>query len=298
MGLLDEYCLRLGLSATPRRWFDTVGTSILYEFFGGKVYEFGLEKAINTINPLTGKTYLVPYQYKPKFVSLTKRELEEYIDKTKAIAKRFHMTEDDYKKDELLEILLFKRSDIIKNAVEKYRALREILDELGDNIKWTLIYCSPAQIRIVMQILKERKIPAHRFTMKEGTTPKKKLGGLTEREYILKKFAEQNYKVLVAMRCLDEGVDVPPARTAILMASSGNPREYIQRIGRVIRQYPEKKEATIYDIIVVPSLSNLPPELRAIERKIFKNELRRYIEIAKTATNNSEALELIYKMIG
>ena len=297
VGLLDEYDLRLGLSATPKRWFDTAGTLILYEFFDDVVYEFGIEKAINTINPLTGKTYLVPYRYRPKFISLTRRELEEYIDKTKAIARRYYKTKNDYEKDRILEILLFKRSDIIKNAERKYEALIEILDELGDKVKWTLIYCSPAQLRTVMQILKEKRLRAHRFTMKEGTIPQRKFGGLTEREYILKNFAEQRYDVLVAIKCLDEGVDVPPARVAILMASSGNPREYIQRIGRVIRQYPGKKEATIYDIIVVPSLSDLPPELEEIERKIFKNELRRYIEIAKTAVNNSEALDLIYKAI-
>jgi len=92
------------------------------------------------------------------------------------------------------------------------------------------------------------------------------------------------------MECLDEGVDIPPARVAILMASSGNPREYIQRIGRIIRRFPGKDEATIYDIIVAPALGNLPTDLRAVEKRIFIKELDRYLELARLAINNTEAL--------
>jgi len=110
-----------------------------------------------------------------------------------------------------------------------------------------------------------RWIIAHRFTMDEGTSPESRFEGLSERDFLLKKFAEVKYQVLVGMKCLDEGVDVPPARVAILMASSGNPREYIQRIGRVIRRYAGKSEATIYDIVVAPSLTHLPEQLKEIE---------------------------------
>jgi len=98
------------------------------------------------------------------------------------------------------------------------------------------------------------------------------------------------------MKCLDEGVDVPPARRAILMASSGNPREYIQRIGRVIRRHPGKKEATIYDVIVSPSLRTGIKELKEIERKVFQKEIIRYEEIAKNALNNADALRMIYNI--
>ena len=80
------------------------------------------------------------------------------------------------------------------------------------------------------------------------------------------------------------------------MASSGNPREYIQRIGRVIRRYPGKEEAIIYDIIVVPSFNKLFPEFRDIEWNIFKKEIERYEYIAMNSINNAEALELIYNI--
>jgi superfamily II DNA or RNA helicase len=295
-GLIDEYDLRLGLSATPKRWFDTVGTEILYDYFGGVVYEFGLEQAIIQENPATGETYLVPYRYIPKFISLNNEELENYIEKSRAIAMKLNKIKDEVEKDILLENLLFKRADIVKNAVAKYKELENILEEIPSPIKWTIIYCSPEQIDVVMKILNKSGLIAHRFTMDEGTTPSERYGGISERDYILNKFAEGKYQILVAMKCLDEGVDIPPARTAILMASSGNPREYIQRIGRIIRRYKNKIEATIYDIVVVPSFNGLPTELKEIEWNIFEKELRRYEEIAKIALNNAEALRSIFKI--
>ena len=171
------------------------------------------------------------------------------------------------------------------------------MDKLGRDVKHTIIYCTPQQIDKVMEIINQKGLISHRFTMEEGTTPNEKYNGLSEREYILRKFAEGEYQVLVAMKCLDEGVDVPPAKIAILMASSGNSREYIQRIGRVIRRYPNKNEATIYDIIVAPSLNRkLPSELKNLEKKIFEKELKRYEEIAQIAINNAEAMEIIYKI--
>ncbi len=294
-GLLNIYKLRLGLSATPKRFFDSEGTDIIYNYFGKVVYEFNLGKAINTINPATGYTYLTPYYYIPLPVSLTIDEIEEFIEKTRSIIFNLNRAKEDKEKKELLKLLLIKRANIIKNAEEKYESLRKLLEELGQ-IKWTIVYTSPQQINRVMSIVNEKFLSVHRFTMEEGTSPKKEYGGVSEREYILSKFAGGDYQVLVAMKCLDEGVDIPPARKAILMASCENPREYIQRIGRVIRRYTSKSEAMIYDIIVVPSTSNLPKEIREIEMNIFRKELNRYEEIAKYALNSSDAIESIEKI--
>jgi superfamily II DNA or RNA helicase len=260
------------------------------------VYEFKLKDAINTINSYTGETYLTPYRYIPKFISLNTEEIEEYISKTRAIVMKFNKIKNDEDKDVFLESLLFRRADIIKNAENKYKALEELLDVISSTIRWTIIYCNPQQIDVVMKIINKRGIISHRFTMEEGTVPDKKYGNISEREFLLQKFAENKYQVLIAMKCLDEGVDIPPARKAILMASSGNPREYIQRIGRVIRRYPGKEEAIIYDIIVVPSFNKLVPEFRAIEWNIFKKEIERYEYIAMNSINNAEALELIYNI--
>jgi len=296
-GLVSEYDFRLGLSATPRRWFDTVGTNAIYDFFGREVFRFGLEEAINTVNPATGETYLVPYRYVPRFASLTVEEMGDYAEKTRHIARLAGKAKGEEEKWKFLELLLFARANIIKNARQKYEVLDDIFDKMESSIKWTIAYCSPQQIDSVMSIVNKRRIIAHRFTMEEGTTPKQEYDGLSERDFLLREFGEGKYQSLVAMKCLDEGIDVPPARTAILMASSGNPREYIQRIGRVIRRFPGKNEATIYDIIVLPSLVDIPQELRGIEQSIIRKELQRYEEIAQAAINNAEALAIISESI-
>lgn len=292
-GLLSEYDLRLGLSATPTRWFDSAGTRSIYDFFEKEVFQFGLAEGINTLNPRTMQTYLVPYRYLPRFAQLTSEEMHLYADKTRRIARLAAKATREQQEDEYLESLRFARADIIKNAHQKYEVLESILDTMGSPIKWTIVYCSPQQIDEVMHIVNDRRITAHRFTMEQGTSPAKQFGGKSERQHLLQEFGNGKYQALVAMRCLDEGVDVPPARNAILMASSGNPREYIQRIGRVIRRSPGKNEATVHDIIVQPSVESIAPELRDLETRIMKSELQRCQEIARSAVNNAEALTLL-----
>jgi len=290
-GLINEYDFRLGLSATPSRWLDIIGTDFIYSFFKKEVFRFDLREAINTINPATGNTYLVPYKYHLKFAFLDAEEIEDYIEITKRIARLSSKTDD--KSISNLEALLFARANIIKDAGQKYEVLKEILNDLPKPIAGTIIYCSPQQIDEVMKIVNKWEITAHRLTMSEGTNPLKQYGGLSERDYLLKEFGQSKYQCLVAMKCLDEGIDVPPAKRAILLASSNNPREYIQRIGRVIRRFPGKNEAEIHDIIVLPDLRNIPLEYKKTIRNIIKKELHRYQEIAENAINNAEAFSLI-----
>lgn len=292
-GLVDNFVFRLGLSATPKRWYDTKGTEYIYNYFGNVVFKFPLSKALMEVNPDTGKTFLTPYRYIPNFTYLNEVELVEYLSLTRKIVTIYNKSKVDYEAEEKLERLLFYRADIIKNAENKYKLLEKILDELGEEIKWTIIYSSPKQIDKVVKIVNGLKIKAHRFTMSEGVKPSKEYNGMSEREYLLKNFANGRYQVLIAMKCLDEGVDIPPARTAIIMSSSGNPREYIQRIGRVVRRYENKKEAKIYDLLVIPSQKSLPEDLKDIEIKIFEKEFKRFLEIAQTAINSVSAVQLI-----
>lgn len=291
-GLIAEYDMRLGLSATPKRFLDEEGTDAIYNYFSGVVFEFSLVEAINRIKPGTSETYLTPYRYFPKFISLTQKEMDCYEKETRTLSIKFNSKINLTEKEAILKALLIKRANIIKNAEYKYKALEDILEKMEKPIKWTIIYCTPQQIDNVMNIVNKHGLKAHRFTMKEGTKPEKQFKGMTERDYILDKFAKGELEVLVAMRCLDEGVDVPPARNAILMASSGNPREYIQRIGRVIRHYENKAEANIYDLIVKPSLTASTDK---IEKMIFEKEIKRSIYIASIALNNAEATKKIYE---
>jgi len=297
-GLIDAYSFRLGLSATPERWFDEEGTEELFKYFGGAVFEFSLKDAINNVNPDTGETFLTPYEYKPYFIEMSEEEMVLYEEESQKIAKAYFRSKEKGKKEELLSLLCFRRQKIIENASGKYIALLKILDEIGKNkIEYCLIYCSPTQLNAVQDILNERRITQHKFTMNEGVNSEKRYGGYSERNYLIHRLEDRTYKALVAIKCLDEGVDIPPARIAIIMASTGNPRQYIQRRGRVLRRFPGKDRATIYDIIVTPSPGAFKEShLRSLEKRILEKELRRYKEFAYTAVNTIECLSKIEKL--
>ena len=282
-GLIDEYDYRLGLSATPKRWFDLEGTDRIFNYFGDVVFEFSLKDAIDA-------GYLTPYLYKPQFTHLTPKEISRYESETLKVARAYHRSKDKDEKDQIFTLLCIKRQNIIRNAENKFVVFERILDRL-DEVKHCLVYCSPQQIRTVQKILNKRNIIQHKFTQLEGTKPERRYSWLSERDFLIKKFSEGTYHALVSMRCLDEGVDVPPARIAIMLANSGNPREYIQRRGRVLRRFPGKKHAVIHDIIVEPLLNpDFSRELKDLETKIVAKELKRYREFAYTSRNSTECL--------
>ena len=115
-----------------------------------------------------------------------------------------------------------------------------------------IVFCSDRQIDEVQRILTKSHItPQHRFTNVQSAY-KKKGDKESEREKILRNFSNGDYKALVAIKCLDEGVDVPAAENAIIMSSTSNPREHVQRRGRILRNYPGKEKAYIYDLLVFP----------------------------------------------
>lgn len=287
-GLLSMYKYRIGLSATPKRWFDDEGTKIITSFFGDKSFEFTIAQALTTINPLTNRPFLVNYYYHPIFVKLTEEELEEYKKLSLKISKLATYAENDDKYQKNYEYLLFARANIQKNATNKLVALQKLISSKLD-MQDTLIFTSEDQIDDVMQILKQNKIFSHRFTQDQGTISKALYGGLSERQYLIKCFKKHEYKALVAISCLDEGIDIPSADTAIIMSSSTNPREYIQRIGRVIRQSPNKTQAHIFDFIIEPDLDSICfSEMVNFEIKIFRNEMNRVIEMSSNALNNAE----------
>lgn len=272
-GLLNKYQFRLGLSATPTRWFDEEGTAIIFDFFDKVVFDFPLQQAIEN-------GFLCRYEYNPYLVELSGDEFEEYRRLTKKISLEYARAKNQFEKDELFKLYSILRHRVIVNASMKYHVLNKILDDLNE-IRHCLIYCSPQQIDAVQEILNKRGIIQHKFTAEEN---------IKERKTLLESFAKGIYKVLVAMKCLDEGVDVPSTRTAIMMASSTNPREFIQRRGRILRPFSGKEKATIYDIVVVPDLSGrIDPVLFDLESKIMRSEIKRYVEFAKSAINCGEA---------
>ena len=285
-GLIEEYDYRLGLSATPKRWFDLEGTDSIFGYFGDVVFRFSLKEAIDA-------GHLTPYLYIPHFTTLTQEEMDRYETETRKISRAYYRSKDEEEKDEIFTLLCIKRQKIIRNAANKLDVFEKILDDLAE-VKHCLIYCSPYQIRAVQGILNERNIIQHKFTEKEGTEADERFGGLSERDFLIQKFSEGIYRALVSMRCLDEGVDVPPARIAIMLDNSGNPREYIQRRGRVLRKYPGKERAVIHDIIVEPTIkTSTSRELGDLETKIISKELERYRDFAATAQNAEECLKIM-----
>lgn len=298
-GLLPAYDYRLGLSATPERYYDELGTEKLLEYFQGTVYTFSLHRAINELNPETGETFLAPYDYHPIIVDLRFDEVEEYISLSAYIAMLLSNTNRTKDEDLRLERKLIERQDILKNAESKYASFRNLVVRMvreGD-ISHTLIYCSPKQIRRVQGIVrKQGNIVQHRFTSHEDATKRKEeFNGKTERGYLLDNFDKGIYHVLVAIKCLDEGVDVPSTKNALLLCSSGNPREYIQRRGRILRRYPGKDKAVIYDILALPN----PKEYRIDEtavRNIIDSQFKRLEEFAQDALNEAEVLREIFSI--
>ena len=289
-GLLDIYKYRIGLSATPKRWFDDIGSTILTHYFGNKSFEFTIGDALSTINPITKKTFLVNYYYHPIFIQLTDDEFDEFLKLSNRIKKLYAFSQESDEYQKRLESLLFARANIEKNAVNKYQALNEIIAD-GKTLKDTIFFTSDAQINEVLLMLCSKGIIAHRFTQNEGTSPEARYGGQSERQYLLQKFKDGAYQTLVAMSCLNEGIDIPSASTAIIMSSSTNPREYIQRIGRVLRQDTGKTRAYIYDFILEPNLERLKnPEFIEFERKIFEKEINRAKDMSMNAINNAEVL--------
>jgi superfamily II DNA or RNA helicase len=189
---------------------------------------------------------------------------------------------------------LEKRANIIRNASEKYYQLEKILDEIEKEgrIENLIIFVSPQQISNVLDILANRGIIFHKLTEKEGTKSEQRFGNKSEREHIIAKFKSKDYQVIVAIKCMDEGIDIPTAGIGILMASSTNPREYIQRVGRIIRQSPDKVTAKLYDICV-DTINTMDEDVAEIEQKIRAKEIVRLKEIADNAINSMDALKII-----
>ena len=291
LALIENYNYRLGLSATPKRWFDDEGTQLLYDYFGDIVFSFDIERALREINPDTGKTYLTPYIYKPIVVDLNDDEYEQYYEYTLKIAQSFGSN----KKEDLDRVSLYSnlRQKIVNNAEAKYDALNTILADFKSKnekeMDKLIVFCSEKQIDKVQEILIENKIlPQTRFTSHQSAG-KKKGEKYSEREIILKNFSDGVYKALVAIKCLDEGVDVPSAENAIIMSSTSNPREHVQRRGRILRNSPGKEMAVIYDILVFPE------EKTEAGKKILMKEIERYKEFAENASNSYECKKLLRK---
>lgn len=274
--------LRLALSATPERYFDDDGTDALLDYFGAILQpEFTLYDAI-------GQGALVHYLYYPILVELTESEAFAYAKLTKKIGWALNKDENLVTNDTLTSLLM-QRSRLIGAAANKLEALRELM-EGRLHTSHTLFYCGDGyvdnstatyrrQLEAVTRIL--GKELGYRVNTYTADTP------LEEREKLRLQFETGELQGLVSIRCLDEGVDIPAIRNAVILASTGNPRQFIQRRGRILRPSPGKEFATLFDMIVMPP--DLDRQTWEVERNLLRKELKRFIEFAELADNAEEA---------
>lgn len=283
------YSKRLGLSATPSRYFDEVGTAKLIDYFDKTVFEFDTAKALNWRDPVTQKRALCDYKYLPNLVDLSHEEMEKYNDFSAQIGK-YQGRELTQEEQGILENYLFQRAAVVKTAKSKIQKLRELISPIRTQIKHTLIYCYDMdQLTDVAEVLQSLNITYRKFTGEEGTRPVTDFGGVSERDYILRQFGLGITKVLIAIKCLDEGVDVPAATNAYVLASSGNPREFIQRRGRLLRPHENKDFATIFDFVVL--VDDVP------DSSITKKEFSRVLKLSADALNAEDIRETFKQYI-
>lgn len=290
--------LRIGLSATPERQYDDFGNNVLREFFNSQppyTFNYSMAEAIEN-------KVLCQYYYYPHIVNLKENELEEYEKITKQLAKYYSIESDSYTKNEIVEILLLKRKRIIHKAQNKLITFKRILkDEFLRKgvIKNALVYVPEGDITEEIPDDPDFHINLlNRYTkavrdIDKNITVTKFTAETKNREEILRKFSEGDIKVLTSMKCLDEGVDIPQTEMAFFCASTGNPKQFIQRRGRVLRRFEGKDFAFIHDLVVIPSFMDENDENFKMKQSIVKKELERVVHFSFLAVNKYHTFEVL-----
>lgn len=293
---------RLALSATLDRHGDPEGTAILYNYFGEKSIEYDLARAI-------AEDKLTPYYYYPVSVCLEDDEFEKYKNLSYEIAKECHKDKNGkIKVTNRGERKMLERSRVIAGARAKLPKLKELMEEYKDDTH-ILVYCGATRIERFEEDASERDDEGERqivaVSKMLGNELKMKVTHFTsnesarEREYIKEAFDKADpYQAIIAIKCLDEGVNIPSIKTAFILASTTNPKEYIQRRGRVLRKSPQtgKHFAVIYDFITLASpIEDVNPYNSSYncERTLAKRELIRMKEFGEISKNSRDADELM-----
>lgn len=271
----NTYSFMLGLSATPFSGKSSQSGKELMEFFGGQVFNLPIEDALE-------KGFLVPYNYYPIFVNATDEDENNYKKYTQMILSCFKngICIDP----EGLNIALRGRLRCISMAEEKQVQIDYILNNVKER-DHVVVYCGDGKlfdsssgeelrhIQSIKRVLSKHEYKPSQFTAKEN---------MMERMQLVNAFNKGEITALAAIRCLDEGINIPSIKSALILSSNDDYREFVQRRGRILRKYDGKKEANIYDVIVLPSLDNI---------SWASIEFRRYYEYAKLAQNSSTLLD-------
>lgn len=291
---------RIGLSATPHRKFDEVGNQVIQDFFNDEppyIVSYSMEEALKI-------GWLCNYTYYPHIVKLTDMEMEKYRELSLQLLRMglFDKETGTFKSTPQIEMKLLERKRIIHKAANKLETFKEILRSEFDkrkNLKYTLVYVPEGiessfdDLDYSVETDEENRL-INEYTKAVSQTDdsvmvKQFTANSSNREEILKNFEQSNIHVLTSMKCLDEGVDVPRSELAIFCASTGNPRQFIQRRGRVLRLHKDKIHATIHDLVVVPEVSD--ESTFEMEKSLVKKELERVVDFANLAMNKTDTYE-------
>ena len=285
---------RMALSATIKRHMDKTGTNCINEYFGKKCITYDLERAINE------KT-LVHYVYYPVLVYLSQDELVEYGRLSKKLKQYVIVKNGKAKISEAGKSVIYQRARLLAGAKDKTSKLMEMMEphKMEKNI---LIYCGATSVEdedtgleqrqidlVTSELQTEYGMSVKRFTAEEG---------LKERENIKEYFSQGMYQAVTAIKCLDEGVNIPGIKTALILSSSRNPKEFVQRRGRLLRKSDGKKRAYIYDFITLPrDLDDVLPGNLEEDRSIIVGEISRMEEFGQLADNAEVASDMINRIM-
>ena len=266
---------RIGLSATPERKMDPEGTEAILSYFGHNQFEYSTQDAID-------EGYLAKYDYLPQICELRPHEYEKYSDLTEQINQiSAQLANKDEKSsvqelEEQLKRLSIERARIRKKAETKPQVFGDLLDK--DIPTPAIIFCEDTEQ--VDQIKSEFEKRGEDYEEYVSQLPDEDLN----RAYY--KFENDMIDYLLAIRCLDEGVDVPGCQTAILISSNKSERQFIQRRGRVLRKTSAKEKAMIYDILTFPGVN--AEEGDHITRKVVEDEVERAKHLIQAAENQRD----------
>lgn len=297
---------RIGLSATPNRKFDESGNQAIQEFFNDEppyIVSYSMEEALKI-------GWLCNYTYYPHIVKLTDQEMEKYRELSLQLLRMglFDKETGRFRSTPEIERKLLERKRIIHKATNKLEAFKGILRSEFDkrkNLKYTLIYVPEGvesnydETDYSLETEDDNRL-INEYTravcqIDDSVMVKQFTANSSNREEILKNFEQSNIHVLTSMKCLDEGVDVPRSELAIFCASTGNPRQFIQRRGRVLRLHKDKIHATIHDLVVVPKIAD--ESTFDMEKGLVKKELERVVDFANLAMNKTETYERLKNIL-
>ncbi len=267
--LKDTFQYLLGLSATPYSGSSAQKGLDLMAWFGGQVFNLPIEVALE-------RGFLVPYYYYPIFVKATENEENKFRYHTQKILSCFK--NNKCINPDLLVKSLRNRLRVISMAEEKQLRIDEIVNHIEEHDHF-VVYCGDGKlfdnnsgdelrhIQSIKRVLNRHGYKSSQFTAKEN---------MADRMELVDAFNKGEISALAAIRCLDEGINIPSIKSALILSSNDDYREFVQRRGRILRTYDGKEFAKIYDVIVLPSHDM---------QGWAKIEFRRFYEYARLARN-------------